>query len=427
MTRRVVLAPGLALVLWTAPAGAAEQDVEALQARIAALEARLAELEARLDTRPSPAETLQVAVVGAERAPAEPLPEAPPPEEEEGVDVGGALRFNVVYRDDVDNSVGKRGESGLDIFRLNVDGSIDDILVSAEYRFYSYMNTLHHGWIGYEFEDQSQVQVGISQVPFGLLPFAAHNAWFGVPYYVGLADDYDMGVKYVRQDGPWSSHLAFYKNEELNDATNLDRYSYDLVREGEQQNEDVNQFNARLAYTLGQGSNCETELGSSLEAGQAYNTVTRDRGDHWAAALHLDSRCGRWNFQLQGASYRYDVANPPGVDSDVVRVGAFSGAYDIASDADILVANVAYNLPSPWTAIDSITCYNDYSRLNKALDGAGDSQINTLGCALGSGPIFTYVDLILARNMPFFGDGSLAAGGEDDWQSRLNINIGYYW
>lgn len=421
----IVLA-SLATTLICAGARAEDETVAALKQEITALRARLEMLEDKVSSLSQPQRLQEVAVSGGERAAAM-VEGAEPVAERQGIEFGGALRFNAVYRDDVDASVGKRGESGLDVFRLNVDGSIDNLLVSAEYRFYSYMSTIRHGWVGYEFEDDSQLQVGINQVPFGLLPYAAHNAWFGVPYYVGLGDDYDMGIKYQRSDGSWNSHLAFYKNEELNDATNLDRYSFDLVRDGEQQNEEINQLNGRVAYTFGRGSNCETEVGASLEAGQVYNTVTVERGDHRAYGLHLDSRCGRWNFQLQGTSYEYDVRDPVGVDSAVVRMGAFAGAYDIDSDADILVANVAYNLPSPWEAIDSVTCYNDYSRLYKSLAGATDSQVNTIGCAIGSGPIFTYVDYILARNMPYFGAGSLAGGGEDDWQSRLNINIGYYW
>jgi len=420
-----------ALLCHSAGALAAKESVSALKQEIAGLKARLEVLEGlvmRLSKEPSyELVTVNPERTAVESAAVEPAVSKPEQKPRSSVTIGGALRFNMVYREDVDDSVGKRGESGLDIFRLNVDGSISNILVSAEYRFYSYMNTIHHGWVGYQFADDSQLQIGINQVPFGLLPYAAHNAWFGVPYYVGLADDYDMGIKYQRSDGPWNSQFAFYKNEELNDSASADRYSYDLVREGDQQNEEVNQLNARLAYTFGLGSSCETELGASLEAGQVYNTTNNERGDHRAAALHLDSRCGRWNLQLQGTRYDYDVADPAGVDDSVVRVGAFAGTYDIASDADILVANLAYNFASTWEHIDSITCYNDYSRLIKDLAGARDSQINTLGCAIGSGPIFTYLDYILANNMPYFGDGSLAAGGNDEWQSRLNINIGYYW
>lgn len=346
---------------------------------------------------------------------------------EPAVHVGGALRFNIVHRDFVPSSDGKRGESGLDVFRLNVDGEIDNILISAEYRYYSYMHTLHHGWIGYEFEDESQLQFGVHRVPFGLLPYPAHNAWFGVPYYVGLGDDYDMGVKYQRSDGPWSWHFAFYKNEELNDSSNPNRYSFDLIRVDDQQNEEINQFNGRAAYTFGLGTACETEVGGSVQAGEVYNATTDRRGDHWAAAAHMDNRCGRWNLQLKGMSYQYDPVNPAGVDNSAVTVGAFAGTYDIASEADILVANLAYNVPSPWESVDSITCYNDYSRLYKGQDGVLDSQINTTGCAIGSGPLFTYVDYILANNMAYFGNGSMAGGGEDEWHGRFNVNIGFYW
>jgi len=418
------------------------QDVDALLARIDALEKRLQELESRLPPRDGgtrtalslPAvgavesasarvieEDLGSAVSGSERVVAaqDPRPAR--------IDLGGALRYNLVHRDFVDASDGKRGESGFDIFRLNVDGEINDIIVSAEYRHYSFMQTLRYGWLGYEFADESQVQVGISQVPFGLLPYASHNAWFGVPFYTGLADHYDMGVKYVREDGPWSSQVAFYKNEPLNDATDPGRFSVDVLRDGEQQNEEANQFHARLAYTLGAGTGCETEVGSSAKVSELYNNVTDRRGEHWAGTVHLDSRCGRWNLQLQGVRYEYSPANPVGVSSDVMRVGAFAGTYDIASEADILVANVAYNFESPARFIDQLTCYNDYSRLYKGIDASVDSQINTLGCAIGTGPLFTYVDYILARNMAFFGSGSMGAGGEDKWRGRFNVNIGYYW
>lgn len=440
-----VVAAALAASPPSAAAAEDEATVKALLQRIEALEARLQQLEAReqpltpalqeepltpalqeepvVQTAPAESPEMTDAVSGSERI----TMAAETVAREPDIDIGGALRFNLVHRDFVDSSEGKRGESGLDVFRLNVDGKIDNILVSAEYRFYSHMDTIHHGWLGYEFEDASQLQVGIHQVPFGLLPYAAHNAWFGVPYYLGLADDYDMGIRYQRQDGPWASHLAFYKNEELNSPGDLDRYSLDLVQGGEQQNEEVNQFNARLGYTFGLGSGCETELGGSGQWSEIYNAATDRRGDHWAAAAHIDSRCGRWNLQLQGIRYVYDPINPAGVDSAAVRVGAFGGSYDIASEADVAVANLAYNFkPSvPW--IDQLTCYNDYSRLFKDEPSAIDSQINTIGCAVGSGPLFTYIDYILARNMAFFGDGSMAAGGSDEWRSRFNVNIGFYW
>lgn len=352
---------------------------------------------------------------------------AAPAQAEPDIHVGGALRFNLVHRNFADSSDGKRGESGLDVFRLNVDGEIDDIVVSAEYRFYSYMHTLHHGWIGYQFSDSTQLQFGVNQVPFGLLPYPAHNAWFGIPYYVGLGDDYDMGIKYLHSRGPWSVQLAFYKNEELNDATDAERYSFDLIRDGDQQNEEINQLNARATYTFGHDTICANEVGASLQAGEIYNTRVNQRGDRWAGAAHLDSRCGRWNVQLKAIRYQHSPTGTVDTTVDTVQVGAFDGTYMIADEADILVANLAFNVPSPWARVNSITCYNDYSRLYKSPPGMRDSQVNTIGCAIGSGPLFTYVDYILANNMAYFQDGSMAGGGEDEWHGRFNVNIGFYW
>ncbi len=91
-----------------------------------------------------------------------------------------------------------------------------------------------------------------------------------------------------------------------------------------------------------------------------------------------------------------------------------------------MVANLAYNFPSPWEQISVLTCYNDFSILVKDEKAFRDSRLNTTGCAIGAGPVFVYLDVINARNMVFFGDGSLAGGGEDVWRTRFNANLGYY-
>ncbi|MDZ7671102.1 MAG: hypothetical protein U5Q16_17400 [Gammaproteobacteria bacterium] len=430
-----------AAALMATPLQAAEDtqaEIERLKQELAAVTERLARLEEQLARSPqvdaqtpqpeaAPAEeplsveVLSAAAPGAERE------EAVAVEDEPDIHIGGAVRFNAFFRDFERSSESKRGESGFDLFRLGIDGEYRNLLISAEYRWYPFMDTLHHGWVGYEFDGGDQVQVGVHKVPFGILPFASHNYWFGVPYYLGLADDYDLGVKYTRDDGPWNTQAAFYKSEELGDPTSVNRYGFDLVRQGEQQNEEINRFNLRLARTFGAGSGCEHEVGLSGQRGQLYNADTDDSGTTWAAAAHLDSRCGRWNVQLQAARYDYAPKNTAGVDDSIVRMGAFAAGYDVVSDADVLVANLAYNFNVPWRAIDQITCYNDYSRLFKDTAGFEDSQLNTTGCAIGVGSLFTYLDVIQASNMPFFEDGSLAGGGDDEWHTRVNLNIGYYW
>lgn len=427
----------LMMVIMAGPTTAHAGDVARLRQQVEALQQRLDVLERRLGAegggtverqyRPVPrfeAELLDEAVIGAERLEEARLPVAAkvPP-----IRFGGALRFNHFFREDVRDSRTRRGDSGFDLFRLNVDGEIRDIILSAEYRYTPDMDVIRAGWLGYRFADGSLVKVGIHRAPFGLLPFASHNYWDGVPFYAGFSDNHDLGVGYERRDGPWQTQLAFYKNEELGDAGTLARYAPDVIRQGEQQNEEINRFNARMAYTHGRDTGCENEFGLSGQRADLVNGTTGGRGSHWAVAGHIDSRCGRWNLQLQGLRYVYDPDNPPGVSDDTVRLGAFGTSFDLAAKGKLAVANVAYNFQLPDAWFDQVICYNNYSRLIKDTGSGRDSELNTLGCGVGAGPLFAYVDLILARNMLFFGEGSMAGGGEDRWRSRFNINLGYYW
>lgn len=414
------------------------RELESLKAKLAELEPlqqRVEQLERELDAARARQEELALADADAKRDLAAADTEALSGAEEldattetdDGIALGGALRFNFYWENFDETVKSKRGDSGLDIFRLDADGRIGDFLLSADYRFYSFMNVLHHGWIGYEFDTLGHVELGVTRVPFGLLPYASHNFWFGTPYYMGLSDDYDLGAKWVYENGPWQWQTAFFKNGEFGSPSNLDRYSYDVVAVGDTRNEESNQLNLRGTYTLGADSSCSHEIGLSGQYGQIYNADTNRNGDHWTAAAHLDTRCGRWNFQLQAARDVYSPANPPDVPDNVIRMGGFGTSYDLAAETSVLVANVAYNLPVSWEYIDQVTCYNDYSRVFKDEDAFDDSQLNTTGCLLGIGPLYLYLDLIHAENMVFFGNGSLAGDGEDGWLRRFNVNVGYYW
>lgn len=400
-------------------------EMEALRERVRVLEQSLAE------------ERRQGEIAGAESAPEKrdaaadaaeaEVAAADDEDEPDGVAVNGAVRFTGFWSDSDEAVKDTRGDSGLDLFRVGAAGSIDDLEVSAEYRFYPFMDVIHHGWIGYEFDNEDRVQAGITRVPFGLLPYASHNFWFGVPYYMGFSDDYDLGVKYMRQDGPLDLQFAFFKNAELASASDLGRYSFDVVSAGDSRNEETNQFNARAAYTFGMDTQCSHELGVSGQWGELYNFDTQRRGDQWAAAGHLDTRCGRWNLQLEGARYAFDPRQPSTIGDDTIRLGGFETSYDVAAEGTLAVANLAYNFPIDWPAIDQLICYNDYSVLYKDRDDFEKSQLNTTGCLINKGPVFIYLDLIQANNMVFFGNGSLAGAGERSWQTRFNVNIGYYW
>ena len=373
----------------------------------------------------------------------------------EKIDIGGALRFQYNYKDWDDAQDERGGDFDFDTFRLNLDGEIGDMILSAEYRFYPEydFNTIHHGWIGYNFNENWQGQVGIHQVPFGIQPYASHNFWFSGAYYAGFEDDYDLGLKALYNNGPWDLAVAFYKNAELGDASDAGRYSIDILETGisydddtdtvtdARANEETNQGNIRLAYTMTHNDENSTEFGISGQYGQIYNGITNDTGDSWAGAVHMVGNYGRWNIQLEGVTYEYDPENPDtvayedstyavNVNDDIMAVGGYSFNWAIPSEAMIGIANIAYTLPVDIGPINSFTFYSDNTVIEPDESDWDESWLNVIGCMIASGPVYTYVDLISGENMPFMG-GSMV-NNIDGWEAssdrntRLNINFGYY-
>jgi hypothetical protein len=350
----------------------------------------------------------------------------------EGIDFGGALRVNYTYKDWDEANKDKGGDFAFDTFRISANGEIGEMILSAEYRFYPTddWNAIHHGWIGYNFNKNWQGQIGVHQVPFGIQPYASHNFWFSGAYYLGLEDDYDMGIKALFNDGPLSLTFAFYKNEELGNSSEAGRYSVDILRNDDNDNEETNQGNIRAAYTLTHNDTCSTEFGLSGEYGGIYNRTTNDMGDHWAGAVHMVGNYGRWNIQLEGIQFEYNPDNPDLADDEVMNAGAYSYMWGIPAKGTIGTFNVAYGLPVDIGPISKLTFYSDNTIIDPDEGSWDNTWQNVVGCMISAGPVYTYIDVISAENMPFMG-GSMVDNA-DGWQSsnnrntRININVGYY-
>ncbi len=341
----------------------------------------------------------------------------------------GAVKLNYSYKDFDAASKDKGGDFTFSQLRLGVDAEIDDILLSAQYRWYGDMDTVHHAWIGYNFSEELQCQLGVTEAPFGILPYADHNYWEGVAYTLGLEDEYDLGLKFLYRPAPWDIQVAFFKNGEWGDPSNLKRYSYDVVKALGEENEETNQFNARLTYTFEHGELGRTEVGLSGLWGQLYNGVTEKSGSHWAGAVHLDGYYGPFNLMLEVIEYRYDPKNPPGVDDRLVVMGGFDDAFYVAAKGTVLIAALSYDLPVEWGPVENLRFYNDFSVLIKDETGFNDSYINTPGCEITAGPVYVYLDAIMGKNALYLGgpDDSFAAGAAGEgWHTRFNVNIGYY-
>lgn len=347
--------------------------------------------------------------------------------------MGGAIRFNAFYKNWEGESANRQkgGDLDFDTWRISAKGEYSDIIFSSQYRFYPGYSFLQHGWIGYDFSESATLKVGLTKVPFGLLPYASHNWFEMISYYVGLEDDHDVGAKWVYDKDPWDIRLAFFKNSEghfTGSSESSSRYSYDIVG----QNEEVNQGNVRVAYTIG-----NTEIGISGQYGQLFNAQTSNMGYHYAAAAHIESNYGPLNIKAQALKYNYNPDQIAG-NGSFVKMGAYDFPYRVAKRGQMYIGGISYQIPVNWDPINSLTFYNDFTYFDKLNDNYSDSRMNVLGVLFEAGSVYAYLDIASGQSHPWIGpvwSEALSRGPganpesedpEPEWATRVNLNIGYY-
>ena len=347
---------------------------------------------------------------------------------EDGINVGGAVRVNYSYKEYSEDSKDTLGDLDFDIFAIKFNGKKDNWGLSAEYRFTKDTNFIKYGYAYYDVNPEWQLQFGINKKPFGNPGFISNSFWFSIPYYLGFEDDYDVGIKASYKHNGWNTDFAFYKNPEYGASENK-RYATDLytgsINGTTYKNEETNQLNLRQTYVMDYDGGSAT-FGGSVEIGQIYNTDTKDNGDRYALALHMDASYHNWNLQAQVMQYEYDAADSN--DPNKIGVSVVNWQYEIASKGQAYTANLSYTIP---TDFGSVKIYNDFNVMtpdvaDKSYD---NSYQNVLGAAIAAGPTYTQVDFIMGKNMTFSTGSDDHVGlpmAGDGWDNRVNINFGYY-
>lgn len=356
--------------------------------------------------------------------------------------VGGAMRANYAVGDYGDATGGPSrtwddgGNFALDTFRVNLDYTNDAVVGKLEYRFYDGTHFLHTGWLGYNFADGGQVQAGLNRVPFGPGPYGVSQSWFfDQHYYVGLADDMDLGVKYTRALGNWTLDAGYYFSDEgqgAGDSRDSARYSYDVVNESGSGYEERNQANLRAIYHF-KDSPVATDLGASFQYGQLDSKGPQDDGSRWAASVHMVNKWRNFTLATQVTRYEFDVdADQPLGTRDLVRFGAFDFPNTVAAKAWIPAVSLSYQLQTPGiTWLDYVIPYVEYSSIVKDKSAFKNSDLVTLGAAWARRGWYIYTDLAFSDGNEFVGGESafgdrLGANADDKWQTRFNVNFGYY-
>lgn len=351
--------------------------------------------------------------------------------------LGGAMRVNYINGDYPD--FGNEGDFKLDTFRINMELDAGPWDGALEYRFYDGYNMLHTGWLGHEFDDGGLLKAGVHRAPFGAGPYGVSQSWFfDQHYYLGLADNMDLGLQYSRSFDHLALDVAYYLRDEGNwsgDSRRSARYSYDVVDETGQGYRQRHQANVRLVYSMPDAA-IPTDFGLSARVGGLKSSGPQDDGWHHAAALHMINRMGNLTLASQVSHYRFRIDDHQLADGRVTDKLIDLGAYDfpnaVAAEGVIPAVSLSYRIDTPgidW--LDYVLPYAEWSALLKREGSFRDSQLVTLGAAWSSGGWYIYSEVALSNGNEFvgakgsFGD-RLGANADDRWQTRFNINFGYY-
>jgi len=341
------------------------------------------------------------------------------------LNIGGAVRVNYSYKEYDKQSQTTLGGLDFELFRFNVSSEIGQFKLFAQYRWYSEFSMPEYAYMSFDLTDNSEIQLGLNKVPFGVLPYSSFGYWESILYHLGLEDDNDLGLKYSYSDQRWDIDLGFYKNSELSSANHA-RYSFDVVTDAKKGefNHEVNQLNVRV-----QKNYSSTSLGISLQYGELYNEQTLDTGEHSAYAVHLTSSYNNWHIQFELGSYQYNPKNSKGQVTNKILIGAFENAFYVASEADFYLLNVSRDIETSFDVIDKMSCYNNFGVIkpkHRSSDVGNKTLQNLLGCTFKTDAITTYVEMISGVNSAFVNGPGIGLIDDKSWSHRININVGYY-
>ncbi|WP_122284895.1 hypothetical protein [Pseudomonas syringae group genomosp. 3] len=361
----------------------------------------------------------------------------------DNLDLGGAVRARWDY--DPDRDIQK---FNFDTAFLTAKYTSDTWIGAAKYRFYGraypYQYTNNVGdvqfaeaaWIGYKFNPDQQVQVGLNQVPFGLQPYFGSTFYETLGNVIGVEDLEEIGAKYIQQSGDWNIQAGYYLRPAWQGKGTSNGATYSsVVSEADSyvtdgsNNQERNTVVLRVAKALDLGP-WKSEVGVSGLTSTLENRDTNDDGRRNAVAVHYQGKNGPWGVQLQAARQQMSPRNP-GSD-ELVTLGGYDGTYNVASRGNLYVADASYDVAGKFLfdQISGVKLYANYSAFDKSASEFKTSQRMILGASFSFSKLWIATEWLHGKNDPYIGGSSytqsLGAGGSDQWENQLYTNIGYY-
>lgn len=359
------------------------------------------------------------------------------------LDLGGAVRARWDYDPDRDIQT-----FNFDTAILSAKYSSDTWIGAAKYRFYGgaypYRYTdkvgdvafAENAWIGYRFNPEQQVQVGLNQIPFGLQPYFGSTFFETLGNVVGLEDIEQVGAKYIQQSADWNLQAGYYLRPAWQGKGTSNGRTYSsvvssadsYVADGSH-NRERNTLVLRVARAVQLGD-WASEVGVSGLTSTLKNNDTGNDGRRNAMAVHYLGKNGPWGVQLQAARQQMSPRNP-GTD-ELVTLGGYDGTFNVASRGNLYVADLSYDVDGKYLfdQVSGVKLYANYSAFDKSASAYKTSQRMILGSSFSLSKLWIATEWLFGKNDPYIGGSSyaqsLGAGGSNQWENQVYVNIGYY-
>ena len=133
-------------------------------------------------------------------------------------------------------------------------------------------------------------------------------------------------------------------------------------------------------------------------------------------------------MHLQWISYEYNQKNPEDLSEKTIQFGAFMFPFEVSTKADVYTFNLANDIHINKKYLDRIKVYLNMSMVSPKKGYGSNSKQIVLGTTLIKRGLYAYFDYIFGQNMWFSGGPGIGLAHPEDetWNSRLNINFGYY-
>lgn len=353
-----------------------------------------------------------------------------------GLNLDGAIRAQYVIGDygaktgQPSRAWKDYGRFEFDTFFLGLSYKLDAFSAYVQYRFQGGYQFFKFAYLAYEIADAGKVSAGIVNVPFGATDAGvALSFFFDMNYYVGLADDKDLGVLWEGKAGALSYDVGYYLSSEFagrGSTSDSARYGYDIVDEtaNETYYNEAHQVNARAIYTIDTGS-MKAALGASFVFGLINSNGPQDDGSHYAAAVHGVVNLDQLRIAVQGTYYKFDI----GDGNNEITLGAYEAPQQVATEGIIPAISLSYEYKPGLSWVDTITPFLEFSSLIKTESDWNPTHLLAAGILWGHDGWYVYSEYLYANGHPFIGSVGadvMTANVANEWHSRINIDFGYY-